>query len=125
MDELKESYLHALEMNATRVPVFVESTMRGAIEEHERVVADLAALQTAACSMAAEAGILPRNADTSESMCGPMYQVELLREAELRFRRLSVQHEKMRAAVILVCDSEHSLTASGEALKALQEVLGE
>jgi hypothetical protein len=119
MNQLKESYAHAVEMKAVRVPLFVDGAMREAIEEYERVKADLAALEQAANNMAIEAGIIPHQVDACQSVCGPMYQVELLRESELRFRRLSVKYEKLLSAGVRAVEASGSVSASADAMENL------
>jgi hypothetical protein len=126
MNQLKESYAHAVKMKAVRVPLFVDGAMREAIEEHDRVVADLVAMQLAANSMAIEAGIISSpvtKVEADETVLGVGLFTELLSESELRFRRLSVKYEKLRAAASEVRDSVHSVSASADAMKALHEVL--
>jgi hypothetical protein len=126
MNQLKESYDHAVKMGAIRVPVFVDGAMREAIEEHDRVKAELMELRLAASKMAIEAGIIARpvtKTEADETVLGVGLFTELLSESELRFRRLSVKYEKLRAASFEVRDSVHSVSASADAMKQLHEVL--
>jgi hypothetical protein len=95
----------------------------------------LTAFRHAANSLGIEAGVIVSHvphADAQASITGDHYFLELISEAELRFRKLSVRYERLRAAAIwyqrcftsAIVDpefSDDSEIAAGE----LKEALGD
>jgi hypothetical protein len=96
-------------------------SMRIRVVTVEKMLADyddrgamLTAFRHAANSIGVEAGITKDHVghgEIAESVCGDVYYLELISEAEERFKRLSVKYEKLRAvAVPVLSDMEYLLS---------------
>jgi hypothetical protein len=86
----------------------------------------LTAFRHAANSIGIEAGVIVSHvphADAQASITGDHYFLELISQAELRFRRLSVRYERLRAAAVPMVPivDEVVLSESGMSLLALEE----
>ena len=97
------------------------------IDAPDDQAAMLTAFRHAANAIGVEAGVIAHHISHSESeasVCGDHYFLELISEAELRFRKLSVRYERLRAAAIGVQDNcgdggRESQQALGQLNKAL------
>jgi hypothetical protein len=90
----------------------------------------LTAFRHAANSLGIEAGVIVSHvphADAQASITGDHYFLELISEAELRFRKLSVRFERLRAAAVPATqvDIYGGFKEDAEALDALQDALGD
>jgi hypothetical protein len=75
------------------------------ITDYDELRAMLTAFRHAANSIGVEAGITKDHVghgEIAESVCGDVYYLELISEAEERFKRLSEQYEKLRSAAVPV-----------------------
>lgn len=100
MDQLKQILAEAKAANALRVPIFMETLAEG-IREHDDARGMLTAFRHAANSIAIEAGVIGSHVphdQAAKSVLQDVYFLQLIAEAELRFRTLSVRYEKLRAA---------------------------
>ncbi len=74
---------------------------------HTTQSAMLTAFRHAANSIGVETGVIDSHIHHDEavkSVTGDAYFLELIKEAEIRFNRLSLQHEKLRAAAVPALD---------------------
>jgi hypothetical protein len=79
---------------------------------HDDQAAMLAAFRHAANSIGVEAGITQSHVDHDEaaqSVCGDHLYIEMVSEAEERFKRLSVKYEQLRVAAVLVLEEFDSV----------------
>jgi hypothetical protein len=82
------------------------------------------AFRDAAGALAVEAGIIPQVVDHGEgcrSLMPDAYSLMQMGESKLRFRKLSVSYEKLRAAAIGVLEAQGSLTATAKAIGVLRD----
>lgn len=100
-----------------------------AIEAHDGLLGMLTAFRHAANGIGVEAGVIGARVShvvAQTSVCRDAYFLELIAEAELRFKRLSIRYEKLRAAAIPVVDEyDENLDNLGDLrlYKTLREVL--
>jgi hypothetical protein len=109
--------------------------LRAHIDAPDDQAGMLTAFRHAANSLAIEAGVIVSHVphpDAQASVTGDHYFLELISGAELRFRKLSVRFERLRAAAIAheQCfagaivhpeESDASELAAGALLKALKD----
>jgi hypothetical protein len=75
------------------------------LKDYDDRGAMLTAFRHAANSIGVEAGITKDHVghgEIAESVCGDVFYLELISEAEERFKRLSVKYERLRAAAMPV-----------------------
>ncbi len=96
------------------------------IDAPDDQAAMLDAFRHAANSIGVEAGVHATHKPHG-GMSGDHYFLELISEAELRFRKLSVKYERLRAAAIGVSDTGDNVTASQKliAMAELKEALND
>lgn len=112
MKQLKEIVANAKAENNLRVAVFVDAVDQ-AVNEHDDTLGILTAFRHAANSIGVEAGIVMNHKDHG-GLSGDHYFLELIAEAELRFRKLSTGYELLRAASTVAAEEHSELLAEVE-----------
>jgi hypothetical protein len=108
-----------------RMLVRVE-TVEKMLKDYDDRGAMLTAFRHAANSIGVEAGITKDHVghgEIAESVCGDVYYLELISEAEERFKQLSVKYEQLRAAAVRVEGVYSNNSLQPRSMDALQEAL--
>jgi hypothetical protein len=104
MDTIRRVLKSAKQTDNPRMLVRVE-TVEKMLKDYDELRAMMTAFRHAANSIGVEAGITKDHVghgEIAESVCGDVYYLELISEAEERFKRLSVKYERLRAAAVPV-----------------------
>ncbi len=89
----------------------------------------LTAFRHAANSIGVEAGVVASHVHPSEieaSVIGDTYYLELISEAELRLKKLSIRYERLRAAaipVVHIYDEDSGIAPDMQCMRSLKEAL--
>lgn len=122
---LAEYEQEKLEHPATYQVSLNSETLTAAVREHDDALGMLTAFRHAANSLAIEAGVIASHVEHSEvekSILQDVYFLQLIAEAELRLKSLSVRYERLRAAAFNVCESRNQ-EQTEDYIEALREAL--
>jgi hypothetical protein len=113
MDTIRRVLKSTKQTDNPRMLVRVE-TVEKMLKDYDERGAMITAFRHAANSLAIEAGITQSHVDHDEaaqSVCGDHLYIEMISEAEERFKRLSVKYERLRASVVpVLSDMEYLLS---------------